>query len=119
MVVGAICTYGAFPTNNDIVVLMPAYGVLFIEAKRYAVHIHSNRVTCFLSLLIHEHPHQMSNEDIWCTGQLPTILHWHDCREVGNLSDGILVIVPGFVIQFERRFVKIPKCRWLAPTPST
>ena len=31
MVVGAICTYGAFPTNNDVVVLMPAYGILFME----------------------------------------------------------------------------------------
>ena len=111
MVVGAICTYGAFPTDNNVVVLMPAYGILFVEldkAERYAIHIHSPRVTCFPALLVHEHPCQMSNEDVWCTGQPPTSLHRRDCREVVNLSDGILVIGLGFVVQFERGVVKIP-----------
>ena len=73
MVVGAICTYGAFSADNDIVVLMLAYGVLFVEpdkAKHYAVHIHSPRMTCFPALLIHKHPCQMSNEDVWCTGTI-------------------------------------------------
>ena len=111
MVVGAICTYGAFPANNNVVVLMPAYGILFVEpdmAEHYAVHVHSPRVTCFPALLVHEHPRQMSNEDVWYTGQLPTPLHRHDCHEVVNLSDGILVIGPGFVVQFECGVVKIP-----------
>ena len=100
MVVGAICTYGAFPADNDVVVSMPAYGVLFMEldkTKCYAVHIHSPRLMCFPALLIHEHPRQMSNEDVWCTGQPLTFLHQRDCREVINLSDGILVIGLGFV----------------------
>ena len=111
MIVGAVCAYGAFSTDNDVAVLMPAYGVLCVEpdkAERHAVYIHSCRFACFQALLIHEHPRQMSDVDEGCTGQSPTLLHRRGCREVVNLRYGVLVIGPGFVVQLKFGVVEIP-----------
>ena len=101
MIVSAVCAYGAFPTDNDIAVLMPAYGVLCMEpaeAKCHAMYIHSCKFACFQTLLVHKHLRLMSDVDKGCTGQSPTLLHRHSCREVVNLGYCVLVIGPGFVV---------------------
>ena len=71
VIVSAVGTDGTFPTDNDIAILMPAYGVLSVEpdeAECHAVYIHSCRFACFPALLVHEHPRQMSDVDEGCTG---------------------------------------------------
>ena len=111
MIVGAVGTYGAFPTDNHVAVLVPAYGVLIMEpdeAECHAVYIHSCRFACSPACLIHKHLHQMSDIDEGCTGQLPTLLHWHCCREVVDLGYRILVIGLGFAVQLQVGVVEIP-----------
>ena len=66
MIIGTVGADGTFPTDDHILVLVPANGVFVMqtyEAKGHAVYIHSGRVACSQALLIHKHPHQMCDVD--------------------------------------------------------
>ena len=101
MIIGTVGADGTFPTDDHVLVLVPANGVFVMqtyEAKGHAVCIHSGRVAHSQAFLIHEHPCQMGDVDEGRTGQLPTSLHRRGLSEIVDLGYGVPVVVLGLVI---------------------
>ena len=110
VIIGTVGTDRTFPTDDHVLVLVPANGVFVMqtyEAKGHAVYIHSGRVARSQALLIFEHPHQMGDVDVGHAGQLPTSLHRHGLSEIVELGYGVPVVVPGLVVQLQTLVVEI------------
>ena len=103
VIIGTVGTDETLPTDDHILVLVPANGIFVMqtyEAKGHAVYIHSGRVARSQALLVHEHPCQMGDVDEGHTGQLLTSLHRRGLSEIVDLGYGILVVVPGLLSSF-------------------
>ena len=110
VIIGTVGADGAFPTDDHVLVLVPANGVFVMqmyEAEGHAVYIHSGRFAHSQALLVHEHSHQMGDVDEGHASQPPTSLHQCGLSEIVDLGYCVPVVVPGLVVQLQTLVVEI------------